>query len=552
MGRIRALPLVLVALAGVMLLSGASSSDPSTPEAPPGHSAPFLGTAVIGNGRLLAAVDPYGSLVDLRFPGPAGPAQIDNPFARQAAGSVAADTGIVARVGSGTRPKPLWQARRLDQRYLPLTNVLRTGARIGGATVAVDDAAAGRRLSRRVVVRGRPGEELALQLDLDIDLFGGPGGDSLSRRGFGLEQRDGARVLRCRAEPRPAVELSSGADASARLRWHGRGALQARLDCAFGGRPLPGAVLRRRAAAADRSWIARRRPLGAAAPPWAERMYARSLLVLRALTDSRSGASVAAARDHWSYVWPRDAGAAAIALDSAGYTAEAGRVARFLLGLDIEAGARFRGDASPVLDGRVLPGDAAGWVGAAAKAAGLPAPPPVPGAWRDRGDYGERRGDRGDYLANAIAGGAGAAEVERLFAAPPGLQRRAADRGSGLDSAAAWAVRPFPQPPLFPRVRRSLLSIAAQSGRFGVNPSQDWPGREAWTAPAAWSAWSLAALGERPAALWLIGTLRRASTSAGTIPERVNPSSGLPLSATPLGWSHAFAALALRQLYPRR
>jgi GH15 family glucan-1,4-alpha-glucosidase len=104
---------------------------------------------------------------------------------------------------------------------------------------------------------------------------------------------------------------------------------------------------------------------------------------------------------------------------------------------------------------------------------------------------------------------------------------------------------------LFGLVRRSLTSLESQAGRFGIEPSQDWPDREAWTAPAAWSAWSLAALGERQAAMRLIAALRRASTPVGTIPERVGLRDGLPRSATPLGWSHAFAVLALRQLYPR-
>jgi GH15 family glucan-1,4-alpha-glucosidase len=44
--------------------------------------------------------------------------------------------------------------------------------------------------------------------------------------------------------------------------------------------------------------------------------------------------------------------------------------------------------------------------------------------------------------------------------------------------------------------------------------------------------------------------LRRAGTGAGMLPERAGPSSGLPRSTTPLAWSHAFAVLALRELYP--
>ena len=81
---------------------------------------------------------------------------------------------------------------------------------------------------------------------------------------------------------------------------------------------------------------------------------------------------------------------------------------------------------------------------------------------------------------------------------PRGLVRRAGDPASGLDSAAAWAVRPFPHPALYPLVRRTLLRLAADSGHFGIVPSEGWDGGDdPWTAPTAWTAWSLAALGER-------------------------------------------------------
>ncbi len=303
----------------------------------------------------------------------------------------------------------------------------------------------------------------------------------------------------------------------------------------------PGAVR------ADRHWLAGARPLGPAAPGWARRMYLRSLLVLRALTDRQTGAVVAGARDGWAYVWPRDAATAAIAMSSAGYRPEARRVARLLAGLDLGAAARFSGDGAPV-SGRAAQGDAAGWAAAARRAAGLPAPRRAT-AWRGRADYQE--GDPGDYLANAIASGAGAAHIRHLFATPRGLVRDAGNPRSGLDSAAAWAVRPFPRPALFPVLRRTLLGLAARSGPFGIVPSESWTGGEdPWTAPTAWAAWSLAALGERRAALRLIADLRRAATPLGLLPERVDAQTGLPTSTTPLAWSHALAILALRQLWP--
>jgi hypothetical protein len=298
---------------------------------------------------------------------------------------------------------------------------------------------------------------------------------------------------------------------------------------------------------ADPRWLAAARPLGVGAPPWARRMYSRSLLVLHGLVDERSGAVIAGAREGWAYVWPRDASAVAIALAAAGYRGEAGRIVSFLRGLDLSAAARFQTDGTPV-DGRGAQGDAAGWIATAARAAELPnATPERP--WRGLADYQENGG--GDFLANAIA--SGAPHIRTLFETPAGtLARRAGDPASGLDSAAAWAARPFPHPALYPLVRRTLLRLATTSGRFGIAPSEDWDGGvDPWTAPTAWTAWSLAALGERPAALHLMAELRLAATPAGMLPERVNARTGIPTSTTPLAWSHAFAVLAIRQLWPR-
>src|SRR6185295_18570882 len=149
----------------------------------------------------------------------------------------------------------------------------------------------------------------------------------------------------------------------------------------------------------DPEWLAQARPLGPDAPRWAERMYQRSLLVLRAMTNPQTGAVVAGRRDGWEYVWPRDAGAVALALASAGYRGEARRIVRFLTGLDLTAAARFHEDGRPV-EGRAAQGDAEGWVNAAARAMGLRADV-APRLWRDRADYQE--GAAGDYLGNAIA-----------------------------------------------------------------------------------------------------------------------------------------------------
>jgi glucoamylase len=317
-----------------------------------------------------------------------------------------------------------------------------------------------------------------------------------------------------------------------------------------------------RAVRADRRWIARALALGDGAPGWARRMYERSLLVLRALTDRRTGAVAAGARDGWAYVWPRDAGAVALAFAATGYRVEAQQVVRFLRRLDLEAAARFHGDGTPV-EGRAAQGDALGWLAAAERAAGVagaqadgdgpargPSRTSPTGPWRDRADYQE--GAPGDYVANAIASGVLYPSLGRGFEHRKELVRIANDADSGVDSAVAWAVRPFPRPALFPLVRRSLRHLLAERRtRFGIVPSENWHGGvDPWTAPTAWTAWAFAALGDRRTALSLMADLRRAATPLGLLPERVDAQTGLPASTTPLAWSHAFAILTLRELWP--
>jgi len=482
-----AVGLVAVVAAGALLVSGGHEADPETPAGRPGMPPPFLGVAVLGDGRLTAAVDAYGDVVDLRRE-PAGRTLIDNPADRQAAGTVEPDTGIQVwvRVGDG-RAKPIWEADSIRQRYLPGTDVLRTVARFGAAQVVVEQAAHGEKLA--MVTHG-------------------------NANAVELRMSEGAGVL----------------SRSSRV-----------LD---------------ESAAADRRWLARSRQLGPGAPAWAREMYERSLLVLHALTG-RNGAVAAGARDGWAYVWPRDASAAAIAFSAAGYRAESERVVRFLLGIGLEHAARFNGDGSPV-PGRAAQGDAIGWVAAASQATGiigsaknaariLADNEPIP--WRDRADY--REGEPGDYLGNAIASGETA--IKHLYGAklPSRLAREPSDPDSGLDSAAAWAVRPFSQPRLYPAARATLNRLASQATPSGITPGEGWPGGEdPWTAPTAWTAWSLAALGERRQALQLMQALRRSATPAGDLPERVDARTGIPTSTTPLAWSHAFAILALGELWP--
>jgi hypothetical protein len=340
-------------------------------------------------------------------------------------------------------------------------------------------------------------------------------------------------------------------------------------------------------------------------------MYERSLLTIHALTSKKTSAVAAGARDGWAYVWPRDAATAALALEASGYGTEARQVTKFLTALNLNAAARFTESGAPV-PGRAAQGDATGWVTAAATATGVPAPnEPIP--WRNRADYQESApgtylgnaiasaGQRVDgpktqagveFSAHQHRGHAEARRIAHEFGTEGGLVRVAGDPGSGLDSTAGWTVRPFELRPLYPAAEQTLLHLVENGTPYGITPGQGWQGGEdPWMAPTAWSAWALAALAAEPspsarrtgvrdprtnldavrerggpsrpsprnaerrkadrqATLKLLADLRRASTPAGDLPERVGAHTGIPTSTTPLLWPSAFAVLALRELWP--
>ncbi|MET0557160.1 MAG: hypothetical protein ABW065_00615 [Solirubrobacterales bacterium] len=524
-----ALTLVAAVAVGLLLVSGGSDADPRTPDGLPGLPPPFLGIAVVGGGGIAAAVDAYGDIVDLRT-SPAGPASLTVPAARQVTGAVAPEMAIVPRVRlPDGRMLPFWRADAIAQRYRPGTNLLVTTARFGQLRASVTYGADNATLACLTSVTRSDGEA------------GGDGGSAHPR----------AAIVRIDI-PGPAAKATAG-----------------RLRC---NEPMARTMLVA-AARSDRRWLAAASPLTAAAPPWAARMYGRSQLVLRAFTDRSTGAVAAGAREGWAYVWPRDAATATLAFAATGRGAESRQTARFLLSLDLAAAARFNGDGSPVA-GRAAQGDAPGWVTIAAERAGLSSGVALRTGPRESDpvapDYQEK--SAAEYLGNAIAATAldspsgrltAAESISRAFGAA-GLNRVAHSPRSGADSAAAWAVRPFALPGLAAQVRVSLRRLLARGGRFGIVPSADWPERDPWSAPTAWSAWAFAALArgarragrpalaraDRRAALGLLADLRRAATPLGTLPERVDFHSGSPRSTTPLAWPHAFAILALRELWP--
>jgi hypothetical protein len=263
---------------------------------------------------------------------------------------------------------------------------------------------------------------------------------------------------------------------------------------------------------------------------------------------------IAGERDGWDYVWPRDAAAGAIALQAAGLRPEARRIVEFLENTDTERAARFYSDGSPV-PGRPAAGDAAGWIAAAKRAVekgsvwiGGPirsVDPHGPLDWRNRQDYGENVS--ADLLGNAIAAGAPSPEIAGPFDTARGLTRE--EGGDELDSSASWATTLFPSRGLRGAVKRTLLVLTRESTPYGIPPIEGWTPGEVWTAPTAWTTWALVELGEIRPADRLLAELHRAETPFGTLPERVDATTGAPTSTTPLAWSHAFAILALRARY---
>ena len=223
-------------------------------------------------------------------------------------------------------------------------------------------------------------------------------------------------------------------------------------------------------------------------------------------------------------------------------------MARFLLGLDLGAAARFDGAGEPV-PGRAAQGDAAGWVAAAARAAGVPAPSRavrLAGPRRLPGEIPrrlprQRPGLRssqaelhrffdppgGDSMQNAGAGGGVtwcAGPAAGLGARLGGGLGGAALRAAGsLPGGAAHAAaprrrrRPLRHRPFRRTGLRSTPGPRRPPGAPGASPRSRAGDRRASTAAR-----------DRAAALRLLADLRRAATPAGLLPERVDARTGVP------------------------
>ena len=481
---------------------------------------PFLGTAVVGSGGLTAAVDAYGDVVDLRAPGPAGRALIDNPADRQAAGTRRRPTpgscrGSASAAGAAL---PLWRADSVAQRYLPGTNVVRTAARFGRV---------------RVADRRRGGSAGRLRRSSSA-----PSGARLATRGD-LAMRRGRVAWRARRLA-PALCSRLRPACASRPATLGRAIIATRPR-----RPPLARPRRGRSARGARLGAADVRAL-AADPARADRPAQRRR---RGRRPRRLGLRLAARRG--------------------------------------DRGARLRRRRLPRrgAPGRALParprprrrGALRRRRRARCRAAARRATPPA----------GSRRPRRADaaspYPARSAAAVRGATAPTTRRATPATTSptrspvadvptqrcRRTAIRSEfaiarGLVRARRATRAPASTPPRPGRCGRSRCPPLYPGGRGArccawppPDPLRDHPrrglardrpldGSDRLDAPGA----SPPSGERRPRRCACSADLRRAATPAGALPERVDARTGIPRSTTPLAWSHAFAILALRQLWP--
>ena len=175
---------------------------------------------------------------------------------------------------------------------------------------------------------------------------------------------------------------------------------------------------------------------------------------------------------------------------------------------------------------------------------------PVNGGSRARRSFGAGAGwcgGPGSGVGARLGGGLGGAAVRACPRSSPPRARRCsastATRRASASPPAKAGRAPTPGPPRPPGApgasRRWHESAIPPWTR--VRDSCARAGRDRPPSPE-----------DRRQALRLLGDLRRAATPAGALPERVDAHTGIPRSTTPLAWSHAFAILALRELWPAR
>lgn len=368
-----------------------------------------------------------------------------------------------------------------------------------------------------------------------------------------------------------------------------------------GTRVLAGTADSSRAAAAQRSWLAsgrlpRPRELGSST------MVRDALLDLHVLATP-SGVAVAGWAPAWRYVWPRDAALVASALARTGHGGDAERTLTFLGQAESASGtfqARYRGDATPVQDGRGPQSDSVGWalwaldqvaeqlpprdraamvrrhrslLDRSSQAASAlvdnatSLPPPSP-------DYWERKESRLTLATAALVAG-GLWSASRLFAmlgesassasataaaqrttaaisgrfARAGYPRSAGGSWASVDLGVSFLLPPF-SPAVDPRVEQVWRSSATLMARpaGGLAPGASWPDDGvSWNTATSSYAMTAAFVGDRTEAIRRLRWLDAHRTALGSLPEKVL-ASGEPASVAPLAWPAAAVLIAADEL----
>ena len=393
MGHAR-LPRVLVAV--VVLIAGiAVVWVARTPRRNVGGPRPYQGSAVIGNGRMLVALDGRGTIIDIWSD--AGKSAIHNPRWWIQKGTTPLHTGAFLGIQRGSGGV-LWlrEAKVLSQAYVRDTNVLETRYLLpDDSEVTVTDYAT---IDADLVVRhvwlDPPQYDTYVIAFQNFDL-GGRSDNDRARYDNGVIYQtcgDTAVVAGVGSSAAPAsVHIGTGesldqvsrgqlnnrksgsGDVATVLRWPvhrsitlfysfapSRRQSQSQITKFGSSSPKPPQVT---VESHWKDWLARAKPIDIPDKSLAL-LYKRSLLTLQLMHHSDTGAIAAGARSYWRYCWPRDAVFTSVAFDLAGYHDEAESVYRFLADVQPNDGlweARYKMGGREVGDGRVRQIDAAGY-----------------------------------------------------------------------------------------------------------------------------------------------------------------------------------------------
>lgn len=595
---------------------------------PPAELPAYQGTAVIGNSRTVIPIDCKGTFINLFNPSLNQP-HMHNPHDWIYKGKTPPHTGAFLGLAIGGKVVWLRDSREISQDYAEDTNILETSYRLpdGVEIVVRDFVLPGVDVIIRHLTADRPVDVIAFQ---NLDLGGKPAGDSASKeRDFLVQEtEDGAVVVGGSISPegwhigepetfkdvrltRLNGRLEGSGDVASAVRWRETCDLtiiysvgiskDKALAQAKAALEIPVQQQIGRTERYWRDWLKSGRELGIPDPRY-RRLYARSLLTLKLLQNSETGAISGGARPYWTYCWPRDGAFSAAAFDLAGHHEEAESLYRFLARVQLLDGSwrvrHYVDEMSIFPDSRAPQIDAAGYfpwgvwlhteltgddslarelypqIKLAAEHIIISMNPEtgLPGPSSDYWEYSSRL----DYfLSNAIVCAAGLrsaacladmlddSEVsgkcrqsairirsgieEHLWDDRRQAYRRGLREFPGVDSAACWAISPFGV--FAPDDERMALNMGRIESRLktrtgGIIPGEDWPKKDVWVPETMFALLYHLGSGNRSEAMERFRWVADSASCTGALGERISSRSGLLESTTPLAWSHALFIFA--------